>query len=395
MSAPISLLLDADMVHVLRASDGAARAIPITWSPDDPDAMVDAVRAQVGAPSAIVIVVGLGWLEIAQPDLPPMGAEARRAVLWRDADRYFPIEEPVAVVCADTFALALPVRRLERWVRAIRALGPVRAIVTAPQLCARLADTGAWALAAGASERGVTRVRDGLLVDVRREPTDGAHGAHDAHGAHGAHDAVEALPVASPDALGREALRWLDAPLDAQLLDVPHATDIRRARRRRWITSGVLALASVLVLAWSADRRRDAELAALEASAELLAARAGPAARADARRARAQAELALLADAEQRAVAPDAPLSVLAHLGRLLPRDVVVQRLEWNGQQWRLEGTADNAPRLVPLLDGDARFRDVRIAAASQRFLDVGRQRESFAISFRMRAAVGGTRGAP
>jgi hypothetical protein len=49
----------------------------------------------------------------------------------------------------------------------------------------------------------------------------------------------------------------------------------------------------------------------------------------------------------------------------------------------------------VPLLDADSRFRDVRIAAASQRFLDAGRQRESFAISFRMKAADGGARGTP
>lgn len=383
MSAAISLLLDADTVHVLREGDGPSRAMPIAWSPDDPGAMADTVRAQFGAPSAIVIVVGLAFLEVAQPDLPPMDTEARRAVLWRDADRYFPLEEPVAVVCADAFALATPVRLLERWVGAIRAVGPVRAIVTAPQLCARLAGTGAWALPAGANERGVTRVRDGLLVDVRREPADDPNGA------------VETLSVASPDALGHEALQWLDAPLDAQLLDVPHANDIRRARRRRWIASGVLALASVLLLAWSADRRRDAQLVGLESSARVLADRAGPAARAEARRAKAQAELALLAEAEQRSRAPDAPLMVLAHLSRLLPRDVVVQRLDWNGQQWRVEGTADNAPRLVPLLNGDARFRDVRIAAASQRFLDAGRQRESFAISFRMQAANGGTRGTP
>jgi len=131
MSAAISLLLDADAVRVVRDGDDATPTAAIAWSPDDPAAMVDAVRAHVGSPSAIVIVVGLGLLEIAQPDLPPMEVGARRAVLWRDGDRYFPIEEPVAVACADAFAFAVPVRLLERWVRAIRTLGPVRAIASA------------------------------------------------------------------------------------------------------------------------------------------------------------------------------------------------------------------------------------------------------------------------
>ena len=241
MSAAISLLLDADAVRIVRDHADATSSKPIAWSPDDADAMVDAVRAQVGAPSAIVIVVGLGLLEIAQPDLPPMDAAARRAVLWRDGDRYFPIEEPVAVVCADAFAFAVPVRLLERWVRAIRTLGPVRAIVTAPQILARIADGGAWQLPAGAGERGVVRMRNGLLVDVRRElsPSSTTAPANTASVKTASMEDANAtareapMAVVDPVALGREALRWVDAPLDRQLLDVPHADSIRRARQRR------------------------------------------------------------------------------------------------------------------------------------------------------------------
>jgi Tfp pilus assembly protein PilN len=337
-----------------------------------------------------VIVIGLGLLEIARPDLPPMDVGARRAVLWRDGDRYFPLEEPIAVACGDEFAFAVPVRLLERWVRAVRTLGPVRAIVTAPQLLSRIADTGAWTLPAGEGERGVIRVRNGVLVDVRRELAPANHPSDDA-----TRTPREAPPSpVDPLAIGREALQWLDAPLDLQLLDVPHADSIRRARQRRWMASAMLAAAAVVVLAWSANRWRDAQLVALDASAQQLKDRAGPALRAEARRARAQAEVRWLADAQQRSRDPNAPLPVLAQLSRVLPRDVVVQRLEWNGQQWRMDGTADNAPRLVPLLDADAHFSDVRIAAASQRFLDAGRQRESFAVSFRMKSA-GGANGAP
>ena len=391
MSAALSLQLDANVVRVVRADD-ALPSVEIAWSPDDPASMVDVVRAQVGSPSAIVIVVGLGLLEIAQPDLPPMDVGARRAVLWRDGDRYFPVEEPVAVACADAFAFAVPVRQLERWVRAIRTLGPVRAIVTAPQLLARVVDTGAFTLPADLNERGVVRVRHGVLVDVRRELSNTLNTTSGEANSAARDDGIQ---PADADAIGREALRWMDAPLDRQLLDVPHADSIRRARQRRLMASAMLAAAALVVLAWSANRWREAQLATLVASAQQLSERAAPALRAEARRSRALAETKLLADADQRSRGPDAPLPVLAHLSRVLPRDVVVQRLEWNGQQWRVDGTADNAPRLVPLLDADARFRDVRIAAASQRFLDAGRQRESFAISFRMRPASGGARGTP
>jgi Tfp pilus assembly protein PilN len=393
MSAAVSLLLDAKSVRVVRDGRDATPSVSIAWSPDDPVAMADALRAHIGSPSAIVIVVGLGLLEIAEPDLPPMDLGLRRAVLWRDGDRYFPLDEPVAVACADTFAFAVPVRLLERWVRAIRTLGPVRAIVTAPQLCWRLIDTGAWALPAGENEQGVVRVRNGVLVEVRRELSDATGPASSDDASAEARNG--GVSLADADAIGREALRWIDAPLDRQLLDVPHADSIRRARQRRWMASAMLAAAAVVVLAWSANRWRDAQLATLVSSAQQLSEHAAPALRAEARRSRALAETKLLADAEQRSRGPEAPLPVLAHLSRVLPRDVVVQRLEWNGQQWRVEGTADNAPRLVPLLDADTHFRDVRIAAASQRFLDAGRQRESFAISFRMRPVTGGARGTP
>ena len=71
-----------------------------------------------------------------------------------------------------------------------------------------------------------------------------------------------------------------------------------------------------------------------------------------------------------------------------------VQRLDWDGTVWRIEGSAANAPAIVPMLDSDALFSDVRIVAATTRFLDMGRQRESFSISFQTRHS-GGANGAP
>ncbi len=386
MSEPVSVQLDATMVRVVSRSGGAAREF--AWSPEAPDTMVDALRALVGAPSGIVVVVGLGLLEIAQPDLPPMPPDARRAVLWRDADRYFPIADPVAVVCVDALALAVSAGALNMWIRAIRTVGAVRAIITTPQVCAPLVGTGVCAVPAGANERGEVRVRDGRLESVRRAP---AAAPDDA----AADTTPKPVSPVTPDVLGHAALRWIDAPLDDQLLDPGLARGIRRSRTQRWLASGVLATASLLLLLWSLDRARDTQLATLQTMTTALAERAAPAMRAESRLTRAHDEVALLALADSARFGPDAPLLVLAHLSRILPRDAFVQRLEWDGALWRVDGTADNARRLVPLLDGDAQFRDVRIASASQRFLDAGRQRESFAISFRIRPASGGAHGTP
>ena len=104
-----------------------------------------------------------------------------------------------------------------------------------------------------------------------------------------------------------------------------------------------------------------------------------------------------LARAELNLLAPQASASaaaVLARLGGVLPRDAFVQRLDWDGTVWRIDGSATNAPAIVPMLDGDSMFADVRIVAATTRFMDMGKQRESFSISFQTRQAGGanGTR---
>ncbi len=385
MSKPIGILLDPDAARVLMRQGGSEVVRDVAWDPDAPEAMVEALRALVGAPSAFVVIVGLGFLEVAEPELPPLDASARQALLWRDADRYFPIAEPVAVACANGVAMALSATRLDTWLRALRALAPVCAVISSPQAYARVLGTGAAHVAVGVGEIGVVRAEHGMVRSVRRASMPRA----------GQSSAPEVVTSVSLQDVLRDAPTWREAPLSEQLLDATLSRAMRRDTRRRWATSGVLLVSALALLVAAADHTRSKQLATLQQFVEVLSARAQPAERAETRRSRAQAELAMLAEADARQTAADAPLAVLAQLTRALPRDAFVQRLEFDGQQWRVDGTADNAPRLVPLLDGNARFRDVRIAAPSQRFLDVGRQRESFAISFRMHTADGGARGAP
>ena len=177
MTPPLTLLLEATVVRAMRGTGESSRTlVEVAWSPEAPDAMVDAVRAQIGTSSDVVLVVGLAFLEIAQPELPPIDAASARAVLWRDGDRYFPLSEPIAVVSRDGFALALPSRMLDAWVRACRALGPVRTVLAAPMVCAQVLGTGTCRLPAGDQEVGVVTAKDGQMQSVRRAPRVGGPG---------------------------------------------------------------------------------------------------------------------------------------------------------------------------------------------------------------------------
>lgn len=378
------VVLDATEVTVVHATDGRI-VRRVSWSPDIADGLGDALRALTPAPSGVVCVVGLGLLDLAEPDLPPIDAAARRALLWRDADRYFPIEGEVAVALDERCALAVPSARYARWISACDAIAPVRAVLASPSIVARLIGDGTAVVAAGAGERGLVHAGGGRLLSVRRAPLDGRD----------ARAQTDHATVVDSEQIARAAAAWVDAPSATQVLDATHASRFTSRQRRRWMTSLTVAATAVAFLLWSASRARESTHAALRERATALAAQAAPADAALSRLANARTEIDLLREAAGRAASPDAPLSVLAELGRVLPRDAFVQRLEWDGRGWRVDGTADNAPRLVPLLDGDTRFRDVRIVAPSQRFLDVGRPRESFAITFRMRAPSGGVNGAP
>ena len=387
MSALVAVLLERDRLYAVSgASSGASSRAPVIerpWRGDDLCSAIDAIRADVGTPSGIVLVVGLGWLEIAEPLLPPVDAATAREIVWREADRHVAIEGDVAVVCEDAFAFAIEATQLRAWVDALRLLAPVRAIVTVPQVAADLLASPASSasleahVAAGTDERGVLRVRAGQLQSVRRVPA--------ALQEPSAHDAR----ILTSAAIATHAFRWSQAPLSAQLLDQASLAGASRERTRRTWMSAALATASVVVLALAAEHRRDAQLDALRARIAQLETSSAPGARATGRVVQANAEAAVVSDARAVAARPDAPLRVLAQLTRVLPTDVVVQKIDWDGTQWRVEGTADKAPRLVPLLDSDAHFRDVRMLTPSTRFLDIGRQRETFTIGFRVVSSSG------
>jgi hypothetical protein len=379
MSSPLCLLLDIDRVSVL-PRDGARQAIHVPWHPDEPAPMVEALRAEFGAPTSLVVIVGLAFLEVAQPSLPPVPNDVRVRMLQRDSDRYFSLGERAAVATDGAVAFAMPGDLLTSWIDALSAWSPVRAVVTTAQAAALAGHEGRWAVSAGPGASGEVTIREGRVQDARR--TRGAMAAS-------AHERELTLTE-----LAGGAWRASAAPMDRQLLDAPLLERMQRQRARRWWRSAAIAAAALMLLGWSVDRWRERQLSALQAEAQTLEQATTEARAAQGRLLRARDEQVAIAAADRRAAAPDAPPTVLARLGTLLPRDAFVQKLDWNGTEWRIDGSANDAAALVPLLDADPQLIDVRTAAPSTRYIENGRPRSSFSILFRINGArLNGARG--
>ncbi len=378
MSAPLCVLLTPEAVYAWprggAVPDAGARAGGIRWSPDAPGALVETLRAQFGVPTSVVVVVGLGFLESAQPQLPPVANALRMRMLQRDSDRYFALREPVAVATDGPVAFALPASTLAAWVDAIGAWSPVRAVLSIGQVAAAAGVSGHFTVDAGAGATGWITIADGRVQDARRRRAAATGGAD-------ATDASVRRPLPW-SAIADGAWRAADGPLDGQLLDAGMWARAARQRTQRVWQAVAVAAAALLLLGASVDRWRDRQLAALQREVAALTPLAATARDAQQRLQRAAAEERQLAAAAAQRGAPDAPGAVLARLGALLPRDAFVQRLEWNGREWRIDGSAADAAALVPLLDADALFDAVRTAAPSTRFVEAGRPRSSFAILF-------------
>ncbi len=357
--------------------EGAAAATRVAWRPDAPLPMVDALRAAFGAPTTLVVVVGLAFLEIAEPQLPPVPNDVRMRMLQRDSDRYFALREPAAVATDGSVAFAMSSARLASWLDALSAWSPVRAVVTVAEAAALSGLDGRWTVDAGAGSTGQLTIREGRVQSARR-----VRGSHEA--------AERTLTIAE---LAGGAWRASVGALDLQLLDASMRERVRVQRARRWWQSAALAAAALVLLAWSVDRWRERQLLALQQEAQTLEQSTASARAAQQRLLRARDEQTSIDAAERRAVLADAPPAVLARLGALLPRDAFIQRLEWNGTEWRIDGSANDAAALVPLLDADAQLVGVRAAAPSMRYLENGRSRSSFSIVFQTAGASAATRG--
>jgi len=385
MSAPIAVLLDSTRIRAF-VQDANGPTLEIPWDPALPEAAVAKLRDTFGTSSSSVLVVGLGFLEIARPELPPLASKARRDVLMRDADRYFPIDGDIAVAWTNGVAFAMASETLDALVRAFDVLAPVRAVTTIAHACLMAGCEGSVVVDAGQHEHGQLTIAGNLLLEARRVP--------------GSVQTTQAARATDTPNVVRASLALIHVPGDQLLLDVHLSDRFAALRHKRWLRSGAVLVASFVLFAWSADNWRERELATLQQRIAILRVSAAPALIAQQRLWRAATERGMLGAADSVTRVGAGPAIVLAQLSAVLPMDAFIQRLEWDGIVWRIDGSANDAARIVPLLDADLHFQDVRFVAASTRFVDGSRQRESFSIAFRTRSPTGtssseGVHGAP
>lgn len=337
------------------------------WDGRDFASAVEAMRAAHPAPDRIALSIGLDFLDVARVALPPADDAAREQIVALDPERYLGTNSPMHVLLptGSDIAMACDQGWLDGVVRTLQGWAPVTRVEASPvAVAASGCPDGTWQL----DDDGSVEVRGGRVTAVRR--------TRDGHTA-AALPSLGPLPGRSRAAWGA-VLREDDTSLGTLMPPAARrAADRRRAQSLA--TAALGAVAAVLFLVAAVDRSRERTLAALDARATQLGAEAAPALAAMSEQV-AAARAAGVAREVVRA-RPD-PLGTLAALGALLPRDVVVTSIRMSGSEWQVEGTAKTAAALVPLLDADPRFDQVRSLGASARFRDGRTTRESFSIAF-------------
>lgn len=389
MSPRLALELGTSTLRGVVASswrDVPRRTVEVPWSPDAPDAGIAALREVVGAVDAIAVTIGLGLLHVARVTLPPAPDETRERMLTLEGARYFATEAPVVAALAPggSVAMAIEASRLERWCALLETWGPITRVEAAPVSLARaLARVsgqagGAYRVEANDGEQGLVVLRDGLVDAVRRIPV--ANG--EADGTDIPSDGV--IPASHRAAWG--ALLAEDAPERGTLAPPERRRRFAARRRRRLAVALVAAVAGIVLAVMAVDRWRDRTLRALER--EVAASRDGARAGSDAlaTTARLDAEVSYLGKAaRERGDGRGGTLGALAAISNAFPEDAVILNARAVGREWQVDGTATSAAALVPHLDADGHFEDVRILSASSRFRDGTRTRETFSLAFRVR----------
>ncbi|MSR36471.1 MAG: hypothetical protein EXR95_07495 [Gemmatimonadetes bacterium] len=358
---------------------GPRASLEIAWDPERPEEAVARLRDELGGANRLALAVGLAFLHPKRVHLPPAPGAARRSMLALEPDRFFPVDEPLVVSLLDAADLAFGAEAslVERWIAAFEEWAPVESVEPAPLAAARAvphaAAEGVFAIPAAPGERGLLELAGGRVRSARRVPP-----------------GVEAplgrpLPAAAglpPDfvtALG--AARGVDAELDTMLLPDGHAVRTRTRRLRRLALTAATCAAAVVLALWALDRWRERTLARVSGEIARTAAAADEAIALRDRLGALDLESAALADTR---VDPGSdPLSVLAALSVRLPAGATLTSLRASGTDWQIDGAAADAAALVPLLDREGPFQDVRVLTASSRFREGARTYETFSIAFR------------
>jgi Tfp pilus assembly protein PilN len=382
-------------VAMRRLGRGVSRCVEVPWDPESPAEGIAALGAQCGPVDSLALAVGLGFTSVVRAELPPAPHEARERMLALEPERFFATAEPLetALVPGSDVAFGVSRAQLARWVAAFESLAPVTRVDPSAVAFARalrpvagrngtrsdvLASqaTRTYALDAGEGERGLITMRGSRVVSVRRVAGDAEPDAE--------YSAVPRIPDIAPTflaALG--AVLGDDASQQGTLWPVERRRAAQHTAARQMATALLAAVAGLVLAGAAFDRWRERTLVALEAEAERLTLEAAPALA-------AQQRLMLLAredDIVRQVVGQRSnPAAGLAAIGLALPNDAVVTVARGTGSRWQIDGTARNVAPLVPRLDRSGAFENVRSLAASSRFLDGTRSRETFSIAFDVRS---------
>ena len=384
MSGRVGVELTPTTVRVVRVSRFSSRVTEtseIPWDPSRPADAVAALRGKASRPDGISLAIGLGFLEVARLDLPPVPASEKARMVELEPDRYFAAasrETFAATVAPDeSIAFAAPSSRLESWIAAFESWAPVDWIEPSPVALARAVGrnaTGTYAMDAGDGEFGLVQLDRGRLVSVRR--------TLDQNAARDARPAPTVGSVRPPFAIAAGVVRRRATNVAPAL-----APDARRRRivarqRTAVVVSTMAAAVAILFAIWAADRWRERTLANLDARI----------AQVESQSALADTALRMLRSREAEAAAlwviaanrPD-PFRALAAISATLPREANVLSARATGNDWQIDGTASDASALVPLLDRHEQFDSVRFLSASSRYRDGNRSYETFSIALRFR----------
>jgi Tfp pilus assembly protein PilN len=384
MSGRAGIELTPTVVRLVRLAPltgGISQTVELPWDPARPLDAVNALRAKVGALQEIALTIGLGFLEVARLELPPVPAVERTRIVELEPDRYFAAanREALAVAVApdEPIAFAAPAALVRSWLSAFETWAPVEWVESAPVSLARALGTqsnGTYAIEATGDEVGLLQIGRGRLTSVRRTLEKGA--------------AADARPVPSLNSLPAQfaaayGVARSGSPTDHVALAPDEWRRKLTSRRRATLLIHTLTAVAALVFAvWAADRWRERTLNALESQV----------AEAEARGASADTALRMLRSRESEAhiiadIAanrPD-PHAALAAISAALPREATVLSARANGNDWQVDGTTTDASTLVPLLDRQARFDSVRFLSASSRYRDANRSYETFSVALRFR----------
>ena len=368
---------------VRRGWRGALTSAETTWSPDAPEEAAQALRAAFGSAAAASVRLAVSplLLHVKEVHLPNVAAtEQWRAISLQPA-RYF--AEPggdsalaVAWYRDARLAFATEAARVERWTRAFGALGPVTVVLPAPAaLPFTTLPNATYAVATAGDSVATATIAEGRLTAARVARLGAPAGAREL-------PPYNELRGEWRTALGAASARAVD---DWESLTTAESQQRLRARRLRSFAATAAGFVVALLAALAAlDYSRAAYEARLDRAIAVAESAAQPGLALRRRLAGLDHEAQLLRSGSRGAA--DA-VQTLAALSERLPRDVVVMRLRMTGEEWQVSGRArgGKASAIVPALESDPRFTDVRMTSASTRFREDAQEFESFSVAFRVR----------